>query len=278
MLCLCYVPKRFTHHSVALVMQRAWEQRAIYMNKGHFSFWLCLSSSPVLLPSNLSPSPSPSFPSSPFLSTPNISNQCRGPPTFFLPPPSPPPDWPSWRQMGLWLTGGNTGLCHGVKGVNRSGGFKVLQGKVGVGGCRDGLPNWVSCSLHISTLGGFLWGNMRAFVGPDGSFSGWALCRAHLGTGWESCPLLTGAGWREEEKTIWLKLNSWSPCCEQHWFYILGSLCLGGVSSWFISECGKVNGHFRVMWAKFCSQMQVHHSCWICKSFRKAAFDPVQDL
>uniref|UniRef100_A0A8C3NT17 SRY-box transcription factor 5 n=1 Tax=Cyanoderma ruficeps TaxID=181631 RepID=A0A8C3NT17_9PASS len=37
-------------------------------------------------------------------------------------------------------------------------------------------------------------------------------------------------GWREEEKTIWLKLNSWSPCCEQQWFYILGSLCLGGVS------------------------------------------------
>lgn len=62
MFCLCYVPKRFTHHGVALLMQRAWEHRAIYMNKGHFSFWLCLSSSPVLLPSNLSPSLSPSFP------------------------------------------------------------------------------------------------------------------------------------------------------------------------------------------------------------------------
>lgn len=86
---------------------------------------------------------------------------------------------------------------------------------------------------------------------------------------------LMQVGGRKAEPSDW----SWIPGLPvvSSMVYILGSLCLRGISSWFISECGRVSGHFRVMWAKFCSQMQVHHSHWICKSFRWARFDPIQD-
>lgn len=154
------------------------------MNKGHFSLWLCLSSSLVLLPSNLSPSLSPSF--SPLLSAPHIFDQCRGLPAFFLPPSL---YSPSWRQMELWLTGGNAGLQHGV---NRSGCSKVCARKNGgwslgrrnthLGGKRF-ISKWKErqweVRLHVSTLVVLEEATCAPFVAPVGLSSGWALCRPH---------------------------------------------------------------------------------------------------
>lgn len=154
------------------------------MNKGHFSFWLCLSSSLVLLPSNLSPSLSPSF--SPLLSAPNISDRCRGPPAFFLPPPL---YSPSQRQMELWLTGGNAGLW---QGVNRSGCSQVCAKKNWGWGLRGGRnirfrgkrliskQTW-DVPLHISTLVFLKQGTRTPLVAPAGLRSGWAPCRPRLG-------------------------------------------------------------------------------------------------
>lgn len=46
------------------------------------------------------------------------------------------------------------GLWHGVKGVNRSGGFKVFQGRAGTRAWRE--QREMSCALHVSTAGDFL--------------------------------------------------------------------------------------------------------------------------
>lgn len=156
------------------------------MNKGHFSFWLCLSSSLVLLPSNLSPSLSPSF--SPLLSAPNIFDQCRGPPAVFLPPPL---YSPSQRQMELWLTGGNEGLQHGVSRsscsqvcVRKTWGWQLQERNVQLG---EKLLIWRRTDrewdvpLHVSSLVFLNEGTCTAFVGPGGLRCGWVQCRTHPG-------------------------------------------------------------------------------------------------
>lgn len=180
--------------------------------------------------------------------------------------------------MELWLAGGNTGLWHGVKGVNRSGAFKVLQGRaLGLGRARIASnvsrgewavpctsPLWEFCMMDL------LWVLLAHALDEP--------CAGHI-LGLNEHPALFSllqVGGRKRKPSDW----SWVPCLPvvSSMVYILGSLCLRGSSSWLISEYGRVNGHFRVLWAKFCSQMQVLYSHWICKSFRKAAFDPVQDL